>query len=276
MIRQEAKIFGILGDGISYSLSPQIFNTLFDEFGLPHGYYLFDIAEKNPKKFIDSAEMLGVAGFNVTVPFKCSIISHLDALHTTASDCHSVNVVKAHKGTLKGYNTDIFGIREVFRDVGLSAFARKHILIIGAGGTARTALRFFQSKRPGNITIVNRSGKRLRDLISAFDLDNSPGAVRTYESSRIKAKLADTTWDIVFNATPVSTRQVIPASSVGPDTVLFEAAYGHKRRSSLTERTVGGVDMLIYQALRGFEIFTGTKINDYRALKAKIRRSIDI
>ncbi|MBU1317918.1 MAG: shikimate dehydrogenase [candidate division Zixibacteria bacterium] len=274
MTRQEAKIFGILGGGISYSLSPQIFRILFDKFGLPHGYYLFDIAEKNPGKFIESAKLLGVSGFNVTVPFKCSIMSHLDTLHRTASDSHSVNLVKAHNGSLTGYNTDIFGIREVFREMGLSACANKRILIIGAGGTGRTALRFFQSKRARNITIVNRSRRRLGSLLQAFGFDGSSGTVRAYESSRLKTKLGDAEWDIVFNATPVPTEQIIPSSSFSPDSVIFEAAYRSNRRSSLADRTVGGIDMLIYQALRGFEIFTASKIKDYDALKTEIKRSV--
>jgi len=276
MTRHKTKMFGILGGGISYSLSPQIFGILFDKFGLSHGYYLFDIAEKNPKKFIESAKLLGVSGFNITVPFKCSIMSHLDTLNRTASDCHSVNLVKSHNGILTGYNTDIFGIREVFREIGLSACANKRILIIGAGGTGRTALRFFQSKRSKNITIVNRSGMRLRSLLKAFGFDGSSGTVRAFESSRLKTKLGDTEWDVVFNATPVPTEQIIPSSSIGPDSVIFEASYRSNRRLSFAEKTVGGIDMLIYQALRGFEIFTASKIEDYRALKTEIKRSVGV
>jgi len=276
MKKRTPKIFGILGRDISYSLSPSVFEYLFKKHGLPHGYYLFDIADRSPERFVESVKLLGVAGFNVTVPFKCSIIPYLDALDSSADKCCSVNLVKIHSGILTGYNTDIFGIRSVFEDSNVRSFASSRILIIGAGGTARTALRFFQSKRAKDITIINRSKRRLRSLLQAFDLNRPGGTIRAYESAQLKSRLSDHGWDIVFNATPIPTGKIVPNSAIAGDAVIFEAAYAKQNRAARNRKVVGGIDMLVYQAIKGFEMFTGKRVADYSRSKAELRKSLDI
>jgi shikimate dehydrogenase len=271
------KIFGILGSNISYSLSPRIFRILFDKYNLPHGYFTFDHASRDLPRFVESVRTLGVSAFSVTVPHKCDITQHLDSLHRSAVGCHSVNLVINRKGRLTGHNTDIVGIQKVFADAGVVSFSDLNILIVGAGGTARTALKFFLSKRAKDITIINRSRKRLRIMLSEFSLPADGGWIRAYQKTGLNTKLKGMEWDLVFNATPVATSKLLPKSILQHKLLVFEAAYaGQSMATPRSRAVIGGIDMLLYQALRGFEIMTGCKIEDYKkeksALKRKLRR----
>ncbi len=269
------KIFGILGSNISYSLSPQIFRILFDKYDLPHGYFIFDHAEKDLPSFVGSVLTLGISAFNVTVPHKCDIMQYLDNLHRTAKDCRSVNLVVNRSGRLTGYNTDIFGIRKVFADAGVNNFSNLRTLIIGAGGTARTVLRFFQSKRAKDIFVINRGRKRLHDMLSEFALPTHGRRIAAYQKTRSNANLKDLEWDIVFNATPVATSKLLPKTAMQRKPLIFEAAYGNRIATVTNSRDViGGIDMLLYQALRGFEIMTRCRIDDYKKEKAALKRRL--
>ncbi len=269
------KIFGILGSNISYSLSPQIFRILFDKYNLSHGYFTFDHASRDLPGFIESVRTLGVSAFSVTVPHKCDIMQHLDSLHRSAVGCRSVNLVVNRNGRLTGHNTDIVGIQKVFADAGVVSFSDLNILIVGAGGTARTALRFFLSKRAKDITIINRGRKRLRIMLSEFSLPADGGWIRAYQKTRLNTKLKGVEWNLVFNATPVATSKLLPKSIMQHRPLVFEAAYAD--RGVAVERSrpvIGGIDMLLYQALKGFEIMTGCKIGDYKKEKSALKRRL--
>jgi shikimate dehydrogenase len=269
------KVYGVLGSNISYSLSPQIFRILFDKFRLPHGYFFFDIRPDKFVKFIESARLLDIAGFSVTIPFKCAIMQHLDMTHSSAKYCRAVNLVSVQSGRLIGHNTDIVGVEQVLRQARVPSLKKKQILIIGAGGTARAILGYAMSCEPSGISIANRGRKRLKEMLSAFGIENGSNGIQAHQLPGLRNRLEDSTWDVVFNATPVATEKIVPAAAIRSATVVFEAAYGLKsRKLPPGTRVVGGIDMLIFQALRGFEILTGVKIENYRSARSAIKRKL--
>jgi shikimate 5-dehydrogenase len=87
------KIYGIVGCGIGYSLSPLIFNTLFKAKRLPAVYRLFDISPEGLAGFMQAAHLLRLDGFNVTIPFKEDVIEYLQKLDPVAAATGSVNLV---------------------------------------------------------------------------------------------------------------------------------------------------------------------------------------
>ena len=277
MKMSKPRIFGVLGADISYSLSPQIFRILFDRFRLPHGYYLFDIDRDKLARFMESARLLGFGGFNVTVPFKCDIMSYLNRLDPSADCCRAVNLVEVRDGRLVGYNTDIIGMEAVFREARISSLSGKHVLIVGAGGTAHAALTYVLSRSPDKVSVVNRSRKRLKTMLADFSIEAGSGGIEAYQLPRLKSRLEDSTWDIILNATPVATEEVVPSAALKRGTVVYEAAYDLKSRKLPSyAKVIGGVDMLIYQALSGFEVLTGIEIKDHRRIKAAIKRKLGI
>jgi shikimate dehydrogenase len=275
MKTEKPKVYGVLGSNISYSLSPRIFRILFDKFRLPHGYFFFDIRPKMLTRFVESVRLLDVAGFSVTIPFKCAIMQHLDRTHSSAKYCRAVNLVSVQNGKLIGHNTDIVGVEQVLRQAKVPSLKKKQILIIGAGGTARVILGYALSCEPGGISIANRGRKRLKEMLSVFEIENQSNGIQAHQLPALKNRLKGSAWNFVFNATPIATEEIVPAAAIRSATVVFEAAYGLKsRKLPKGTRVIGGIDMLIFQALRSFEILTGIKIENYRRARSAIKRKL--
>lgn len=271
------RIFGVLGANISHTLSPQIFSILFGKYRLPHGYFVFDIRRGELERFVESARLLGFGGFNVTVPFKCDIMSYLDKLDPSADCCRAVNLVLQRGGRLVGYNTDIAGIEAVFKEEGTSFLSGKRVLLVGAGGVARAALAYVLTCSPGTVSIVNRSRKRLETMLADLGIESDSDRIEAYQLTRLRRRLEGLSWDVIVNGTPVATESVVPVESLGDGTVIYEAAYNLQDRTIRSgTKIIGGVDMLIYQALKGFEVFTGVDIGNHRRTKAAIRRRLAV
>ncbi len=276
MSDQKPAIYGLLGSKISYSLSPEIFRILFRKFDLPHGYFLFDIHPECFWEFLESAALLNVAGFNVTIPFKNDITPHLDRIDQCGKRCKSVNLVLRKRNKLVGYNTDVFGISEVLRQNRAPDIKGKHALLIGAGGTARTMLAYLIRKKVGRVSIVNRSRKRLNEMLSDCGYFDSFHNVEAYPLPKLSSVMDSISVDMIFNATPIATEQIVVQHALKDADFVFEAAYNAGDRNlPRGVKPIGGIDMLIFQALRSFEIFTDVRIGNYRRLKSFIKGRID-
>jgi shikimate dehydrogenase len=275
MKQQNPQIYGLLGSGISYTLSPAIFRSLFRKYDLPHGYYVFDKRPKDIPAFVKSARLIGIGGFNVTIPFKTEIIRHLDRLHRSAAVCKSVNLVRIIKGAATGYNTDKFGIERVLDRRGVTSFAGKKILVVGAGGTGRAAVCYLQRKRARNITLLNRGKRRLDEMLSDLEIAGRQRGIKAILDNNLSRKLAEYSWDLIFNATPVPSEILLPRSVLSDADLIFESAYSHRKgKIPPGLKIVGGVDMLIYQALSAFELLTGLAISDYDSEMSHLKRRL--
>jgi shikimate dehydrogenase len=168
-------------------------------------------------------------------------------------------------------------IEEVLQEASVRSLRNKRVLLIGAGGTARTALAYVVSRAPDAVSIVNRGRKRLREMLSELGIADGSDGIEAHQLPSIRSKLRGVTWDIIINATPVATEEIVPYSAISSATAVFETMYGLTNRNLPPEtRIIGGVDMLIFQALKGFEIFTGIEIENHRRQKAAVRRRLGI
>ncbi len=151
------QIFGLLGHGIKYSLSPRIHNYIFKKFGINAIYALFDVPPNDFKKALKA--LVGRAsGFNVTKPYKEETALFIPDLSGEASLTGSVNLVKKNKG----YNTDYLALRDLVGNQN-QEFAGKECTILGSGGAARTAAYLFGSLKM-NVTVINRNLERAEKL----------------------------------------------------------------------------------------------------------------
>ncbi|MDR3273104.1 MAG: shikimate dehydrogenase [Flavobacteriaceae bacterium] len=148
------KKFGLLGKNISYSFSQHYFTQKFKDLGLTdYTYEVFDIQEKKdiPKIF----DIPDLQGFNVTIPYKQEIISHLDELSAEAEKIGAVNTVKINGMKRKGCNTDAVG----FKNSLLPMLEKQHIsaLVLGSGGASK-AVSYVLTELDIPHTIISRSG----------------------------------------------------------------------------------------------------------------------
>ncbi|MCT4661771.1 MAG: shikimate dehydrogenase [Tissierellales bacterium] len=271
-VNSETRLYGLIGHLVESSKSPAIHNKLFESENINGTYLAFDVERRSLEEAVKGLRVLGARGFNVTIPFKESVIDYLDDIDASASDIGAVNTVLIENGRLVGYNTDGRGFCAVLEDEGVD-LADSKILLIGAGGAAR-GIAFALSEHDFNcLDIINRNEKRGSNL--AKDLND----IRVeYIGNEVKDK---SKYDLVINTTSIG---MTPNEEVSPmivdgfkSTAVFaDIVYKPhetkflKEAKCLGHKVVYGIDMLIYQALLSEEIWQ-KNIFDKKSLKYSIR-----
>jgi 3-dehydroquinate dehydratase/shikimate dehydrogenase len=246
------RVYGVVGDPIAHSLSPAIMNAAFRRENV-NAVYLA-LHAKTLKDLLTCIREIPIHGISVTMPYKESILAHLDNTdsHTTkVGACNTV--VRAQDGKLYGFNTDTAGIvRPLERRLNTLEGAR--ILVIGAGGAARAAV-FGLKERGSEVYIMNRSLPHAKKLAHQ---------ARARIMKRPDLKKAG--FDVIINATPVgmgnsretplheneiNTRYVFDMVYDPPETRLMKLA------KDKGVQVIPGIEMFVHQAARQFEIWTG-------------------
>jgi 3-dehydroquinate dehydratase/shikimate dehydrogenase len=246
------RVYGVVGDPIAHSLSPAIMNAAFRRENV-NAVYLA-LHAKTLKDLLACVREIPIHGLSVTMPYKESILTHLDNTdaHTTKiGACNTV--VRAQDGNLYGFNTDAAGIvRPLERRLNTLEGAR--ILVIGAGGAARAAV-FGLKERGSEVYILNRTAAPAKKLAHQ-------ARARLIKRADLK-KLA---FDVIINATPVGMgnfresplqEQEINARYVFD--MIYDPAETRflKLARERGAQIIPGIEMFVHQAARQFEIWTG-------------------
>jgi 3-dehydroquinate dehydratase/shikimate dehydrogenase len=248
----EAPIYGVVGRPVMHSLSPAMHNAAFDAVGID-GIYL-PLAAETFADFLEFADALGLRGASVTAPFKLAAFEAAGECDEVARRIGSVNTLKRSAQGWAGCNTDGPGFLEPLarrRPVdGLRA------TVMGAGGAARgvaDALRAAGAR----VSVAARQPARATDVARAAGVEVAgwPPAAGT--------------WDVLVNATPVGTWPDVRATPLpeGPFTgsLVYDLVYNPLETQFLADaraagcETLGGLEMLVAQAARQFEWWTGHK-----------------
>ena len=263
------KLIGLVGHPIKQSYSPFIHNIAAQFKSVDYIYLPFDVVADNLEIALKGVVALGISGLNITIPHKEKIIKYLDELSEEAAMIGAVNTIVNEHGKLKGYNTDINGILESlseFKDL----ITGSKVCVIGAGGGARaviyTLIRYF---KPEQITIINRTIQSADTLQNYFSekmrFDNfktsdlfPPDLIETFNSS-----------SLIVNSTPVGMFPDVDDSptnlseSFHKDQLVFDMIYNPTETKLLNlakqqgAETLGGLKMLVHQAAKSFELWTG-------------------
>ncbi|MCF0120345.1 MAG: shikimate dehydrogenase [Oscillospiraceae bacterium] len=246
--------YGLIGEHLTHSYSCELHGKIAD-----YDYELFELAPDELERFMAERSFLGI---NVTIPYKQAVIPFLDELSDTARRIGAVNTIVNRDGRLFGYNTDYAGMRAMLRFAGIDVTGRK-VLILGTGGTSKTAHAVAESLGASEILHVSRRA--------------APGAV-TYAEAESDHRDAR----IIINTTPVG---MYPASDDAPIDIshfpalegIADAVYNPLRTRLVTdglERGIpssGGLYMLSAQAVYASALFTGTEADSgliYEAFRA--------
>jgi shikimate dehydrogenase len=256
------KTYCIIGDPVQHSLSPLMQNAAFSALGIKSSYISFRVPSRDLKTSIESLKSIGIAGFNVTIPHKISIIKYLDKLDKTASESKAVNTVKNDGGKLVGYNTDIYGFIQPLYKRNID-FTGIKILIIGAGGAAYaivTALSY--EKGIGKIIVVNRSSHNASKLVRhaiKLGLDT----YQDYFDNLSKIALQS---DLIINSTSIglnNEKSPIGREYINPNSIVYDIVYKPietdllRKAKEVNAKVVYGYEMLIAQGAQAFKIWTG-------------------
>ncbi len=234
--------YGLIGEKLPHSFSAVVHKAI--------GGYDYELKELCPwelEPFLKAKEFIGI---NVTVPYKEAVIPYLDEISPLAAEIGAVNTVVNRSGVLYGYNTDIGGMLDLIKRMGLEIKGKK-ALILGTGGTSKTAATAVKHLEAAHVIKVSRSGK--------------DGAV-SYEEAVTKHKDAE----IIINTTPCGmypNNKGIPLDLsvfTGLEGVV-DAVYNPLRTRLVREAkrlgavAEGGLYMLVKQAVLASELFFDTK-----------------
>jgi 3-dehydroquinate dehydratase/shikimate dehydrogenase len=245
------RIYGVAGDPIEQSLSPIVMNTALRRENV-NGVYV-GLHAKTLKDLLYCVREIPLHGLSVTMPYKQSIVEHLDNTDAHTAKIGACNtVVRGQDGKLYGFNTDIVGIiRPLEQRITIE---NSKALVIGAGGAARAAV-FGLKERGAEVWILNRTAVKAQKL------------ARQAKAHVIKrADVRKTPFDVIINATPVgmgNTKDCPLKEDEIQAKVVFDMVYDPVETRLLQIArskgiaVVAGIEMFVHQAARQFEIWTG-------------------
>lgn len=262
--RKSFKSFCIIGDPVSHSLSPLIHNSAFSSLNLNYSYIAFRVPKTELEESVYSLKKADIAGFNVTLPHKVNVINFIDGLSIEAQKAGAVNTVNNENGKLIGYNTDIHGLMAPLEQRQID-FDGIEILILGAGGSCRAALVALSEKKGiKKINIVNRDQKKLDKIISMGKELGLNCIPLDYDNNILKEVSSSS--KIIINATSIGlNNELSPLKSnfMSEGAFVFDIVYRPVFTNLLNNakdagcNLIFGYEMLLHQAKKSFEIWTG-------------------
>jgi shikimate dehydrogenase len=235
--------------------------------GLDYSYSLidFDRVGLTPAALgsvLKLAEAHGLAGLNVTHPFKQTIIPYLDALSAEAAAIGAVNTIVFSGGSAIGHNTDCFGFTESFRRE-MKGAKLERVVLIGAGGAGKAVAHALRDLGAEQIDIFDLNRSLAADLAGSINSIPRPGrakAVRDVSKAALGASG-------IVNTTPVGMAKYpgmpVPAAALRPDLWVADIIYFPaetellRTASALGCRVLPGRGMAVFQAVKAFELITG-------------------
>ncbi len=265
MISARTRVFGLVGHPVRHSLSPAMYNELFQRYGLDAVYVAFDVDPARAEAVADAVRTLGLVGVNLTVPFKERVLPALDHMTVAAEEAGAVNVVIHVGGTLTGYNTDGEGLVRFLEARGLSLRDRRAV-VLGGGGTGRAVSSALLDRGARGVTILNRTLSRAIAAVRA--LEGRFGHAELDAGPLTAAAFTDVARDVdvVVNCTAggaAPTIATLDPAVVARDGVWVDVNYWmaepplRGRCADLGLRFETGLGMLVHQGALAFELFTG-------------------
>ena len=237
------KKFGLLGEKLSHSKSPDIHQMIFQKLDINGKYDLVETSPEDIKKYIEKYD-----GLNVTIPYKETVNPLLKSLSKEAKSIGAVNTIYEKKG----YNTDYFGFGKMLNVKNIKV-DKKICVILGTGGASKAVKYYLKKNNAKKIISVSRS-KKGKNIINYDDIETIKG-------------------DILINTTPVGMYPNIEESPVNSKIiskykVAIDLIYNpletlflkYAKENNL--KYVNGLYMLIGQAVKAQEIWNNIEIND--------------
>ena len=258
---------GIIGCPLSHSLSKFMQEAALKDLGLNGSYDTLETKSEDLIQRIKFLKTNGYLGFNVTIPHKIPISLFLSDVDEFANKVGSVNTVVIDENkNLKGYNTDVFGFMEPIKDINLEG---KKAVVLGTGGASRAVVAGLYFKGVKKIDIYTRNVINSTEAINVLRQKFNDIEIKLLQYE-VMETLNDVS--IVVNTTPLGMKNfrqgVSPISdemikTLSDDAIIYDIVYNPikteliNRAIKYNKKYVSGLDMLVYQGAKAFEIWTG-------------------
>ncbi|MCB2295004.1 shikimate dehydrogenase [Clostridium algoriphilum] len=255
-----SELYGLLGEKLSHSVSPQIHSMLFNKLSMKGYYHLFELKSEDLRAAMEGFKVIKPRGINVTIPYKIQVMQFLDEVSKEAKDIGAVNTLKFEGNKTIGYNTDYFGIGMLFNKNDIRV-ENKKATIFGNGGVAVTMVQYLLNSGISELTVVTRNVSKLKKN-SKF---NSCKLISYDEIDGIKES------DIVVNCTPIGmypnlNNSIIEKKHISKFESAVDMIYNPKKTLFLKYaeeaglKAVNGLYMLVGQGIAAQEIWNDIKI----------------
>lgn len=262
---------GIIGCPLSHSLSKFMQEAALKDSGLNGSYDTLETQSEDLIQRIKYLKTNGYLGFNVTIPHKIPISLFLSDVDEFANRVGSVNTVVIDENkNLKGYNTDVFGFMEPIKDVDLN---NKKAAVLGTGGASRAVVAGLYNKGIKKIDMYTRNVINSTEAVNVLRQRFEDIEIKLLQYE-VMENLSDIS--IVVNTTPLGMKNfrqgVSPLSdemikTLSDDAIVYDIVYNPIKTELINKavkynkKYVSGLDMLVFQGAKAFEIWTGIHPN---------------
>jgi shikimate dehydrogenase len=263
------KRLAIIGDPVGHSISPAIYNATFPAMGIDAHYEAWPTPRDQVAAAIEKLRAEDMLGMNVTVPHKEAVLDLLDVVEPGARAIGAVNCIVKQEDRLIGHNTDKAGFIQSLRDAGFEPSARR-ALILGVGGSARAIAVGLIEAGAANVALAGRRPDAVATLaghLRAF-FPSASVTETTLAEAELKAETASA--DLVVNCTPVGmhgtgseAESPLPAECLREGLWVCDLVYRPPLTTLLLQAgsegafTLGGLEMLVLQAVESVRLWTG-------------------
>lgn len=270
LVKGTTRVCGVMADPVAHSLSPVLHNYMAEQMGIDFIYVPFRVDVRRVEEVLKGAYEMNLLGMNATVPHKQAILPYLKEIDRGAADIGAVNTLVRMEGGYKGYNTDLPGIKRALADAGVTKFAGREAVVVGAGGAARAVVYLLAREGMSRIWLLNRTLARAEEMA---------GHVNGIFGEGLVVPLRTDCWRQI----PAGKYLVIQATSVGMYPCVEEAPVEDPAFYRLIDvamdiiytpaktkfmkyameagaEAYNGLRMLLYQGVEAFELWTGQTV----------------
>lgn len=259
------KRYAVLGSPITHSKSPTIHNAAFSALGVDAEYVSFEVND-HLQEFL-AAQPAEFLGFSVTMPLKEQALNVAERVDSLAIGSGAANTLIRTDSGWDAYNTDVFGIQ-----MALAGRKFKSVSILGTGATTRSAIVAMQ-ELDKSISVWGRNSAAIKQLTSEYEISSEPLLHKAVKADLVIATLPSQALD-----------EHLDSLNSKPNGLLLDVAYDPwpSKAANLwgAERTISGLDMLIWQAIGQQRLFAGNDLsealNGEKELLLAIRRALDV
>ena len=280
--------FGLIGYPLSHSMSKVIQEAAFESIGVEGSYEIMETEQEDLISRLKYIRANKFNGFNVTIPLKVPITLFLSGVDNVANVVGSANTIKVmDDSSLFGYNTDVYGFVEAIPEEIRKEIENSEVAILGSGGAARAV----------GVGIAILKAKKIdfyaRNIINASEMVS--GLRENFPNTQMNCKQIESIKDLsqykmLVNSTPIGMKS--KAMGLSPidedvvktmkqDSIVYDIVYNPLKTELIKYakkhgiKTIQGLDMLIYQGAKAFEIWTGKKPDVLKMKIAALEAMVD-
>ncbi len=268
-VNGKTKVFGLLGNPIEHTSSPFIHQLFYDELGYNGIYNPFFVPEGELENAILGMKGLSIKGLNVTVPYKVEVMEFLDRVDAMAMHIGACNTIVREGEDFVGYNTDWIGLKMACDHESIP-IEGKDVVIIGAGGSARAIAFMCQRESANSITILNRTVEKAEAIAAKVKAVNQDVEIRTGGLDELDLVLEGS---VAIQTTSLGMHPKVDRCPIEDDEFyskvdfIVDIIYNPKETLFMKKgsrhgaKTMNGLGMLYFQAVKAFELWTGLKLD---------------